>query len=297
VNSATEIDTPYQFILWAEQQFEGSNLFFGHGTDNAYDEAAYLILRGLGLPFDLEDTLLNQSLPLEAKDYLLALIQERIEKRLPVAYILNEAWFCGLPFYVDERVLVPRSPIAELIGERFSPWVNSDQVKRILDIGTGSGCIAIASALAFSDAAVDAVDISAEALAVAIENSRRHGVSERLRLIKSDLYENLEGQRYDIIIANPPYVDAEDMANLPQEYEHEPRHGLEAGEDGLLIVRKILATSRQHLNENGVLIVEVGNSQIALVEAYPQLDFMWLDFEHGGDGVFLLTAEQLEVLQ
>ena len=296
MNSAAEINTPYQFILWAEQQFDAANLFFGHGTDNAYDEAAYLILRGLGLPFDLEDTSLNQSLPVEAKDYLHALIQERIEKRLPVAYILNEAWFCGLPFYVDERVLVPRSPIAELIGERFSPWVNSDEVKRILDIGTGSGCIAIASALAFSAAAVDAVDISAEALAVAIENSQRHGVSERLRLIKSDLYENLEGQRYDIIIANPPYVDAEDMANLPQEYEHEPRHGLEAGEDGLLIVRKILATSRQHLNEKGVLIVEVGNSQIALVEAYPQLGFMWLDFEQGGDGVFLLTAEQLEAL-
>jgi ribosomal protein L3 glutamine methyltransferase len=297
VNSRAETDTPYQFILWAEQQFKDANLFFGHGTDNAYDEAAYLILRGLGLPFDLEDTLLNQSLPAEAKDYLLALIQERIEKRLPVAYILNEAWFCGLPFYVDERVLVPRSPIAELIGERFTPWVNSDEVKRILDIGTGSGCIAIASALAFGEAEVDAVDISAEALAVAIENSRRHGVSERLRLIKSDLYENLEGQRYDIIIANPPYVDAEDMANLPQEYEHEPRDGLEAGEDGLLIVRKILAAARQHLNANGVLIVEVGNSQLALVEAYPKLAFMWLDFEQGGDGVFLLTAEQLEVLQ
>lgn len=297
MNSRAETDTPYQFILWAEQQFKDANLFFGHGTDNAYDEAAYLILRGLGLPFDLEDTLLNQSLPAEAKDYLLALIQERIEKRLPVAYILNEAWFCGLPFYVDERVLVPRSPIAELIGERFTPWVNSDEVKRILDIGTGSGCIAIASALAFGEAEVDAVDISAEALAVAIENSRRHGVSERLRLIKSDLYENLEGQRYDIIIANPPYVDAEDMANLPQEYEHEPRDGLEAGEDGLLIVRKILAAARQHLNANGVLIVEVGNSQLALVEAYPKLAFMWLDFEQGGDGVFLLTAEQLEVLQ
>ena len=296
MKSPEEVNTPYQFILWAEKCFDESDLFYGHGTDNAYDEAVYLILRGLGLSFELDDTELNQSLSKEAKDYLDALVRQRIEQCLPVAYILNEAWFCGLSFYVDERVLVPRSPIAELIGEKFSPWVNANEVKHILDVGTGSACIAIAMALAFEDATVDAVDISTDALAVADENSRRHGVSDRLRLIRSDLYENLDKQRYDIIIANPPYVDAEDMQNLPEEYQHEPRIGLEAGEDGLRLVRELLSQSRNHLNDVGILIVEVGNSQHALIEEFPQLPFMWLDFEHGGDGVFLLTAEQLEAL-
>ncbi|MBT7952820.1 MAG: 50S ribosomal protein L3 N(5)-glutamine methyltransferase [Gammaproteobacteria bacterium] len=296
MKSPEEVNTPYQFILWAEKCFDESDLFYGHGTDNAYDEAVYLILRGLGLSFELDDTELNQSLSKEAKDYLDALVRQRIEQCLPVAYILNEAWFCGLSFYVDERVLVPRSPIAELIGEKFSPWVNANEVKHILDVGTGSACIAIAMALAFEDATVDAVDISTDALAVADENSRRHGVSDRLRLIRSDLYENLDKQRYDIIIANPPYVDAEDMQNLPEEYQHEPRIGLEAGEDGLRLVRELLSQSRNHLNDEGILIVEVGNSQHALIEEFPQLPFMWLDFEHGGDGVFLLTAEQLEAL-
>jgi ribosomal protein L3 glutamine methyltransferase len=296
VKSPEEVNTPYQFILWAEKCFDESGLFYGHGTDNAYDEAVYLILRGLGLSFELDDAELNQFLSKQAKDYLDALVRQRIEQRLPVAYILNEAWFGGLPFYVDERVLVPRSPIAELIGEKFSPWVNANEVKHILDVGTGSACIAIALALAFEDAMVDAVDISSDALAVAEENCRRHGVGDRLRLIRSDLYENLDGQRYDIIIANPPYVDAEDMQNLPEEYQHEPRLGLEAGEDGLLLVTQLLSQSRNHLNDEGILIVEVGNSQHALIEAFPQLPFMWLDFEHGGDGVFLLTAEQLEAL-
>jgi ribosomal protein L3 glutamine methyltransferase len=296
VKSPAEVNTAYQYILWAEKCFDESDLYFGHGTDNAYDEAVYLVLRGLGLSFELDDAQLNQSLSKEAKEYLDALLNQRIELRLPAAYILNEAWFCGLPFYVDERVLIPRSPIAELIGENFSPWVNADAVNRILDVGTGSACIAIASALAFPNARVDAVDISADALAVADENSRRHGVSDRLRLVRSNLYENLAGQRYDIIIANPPYVDAEDMANLPAEYRHEPRLGLEAGEDGLLLVRGLLSQTRSHLNDEGILIVEVGNSQHALTEAFPHLPFMWLDFEHGGEGVFLLTAEQLQEL-
>lgn len=291
-----EVVSPYQFILWADQCFDEAGLCFGHGTDNAYDEACYLILRALGLSFEVDDEQLNQTLSPEQKDYLAALVSCRIEQRQPVAYILNEAWFCGLPFYVDERVLVPRSPIAELIGQQFSPWIASDDVSRILDIGTGSGCIAIASALALPDAKVDAVDICADALAVAEENSQRHGVSERLRLIRSDLYANLDGQRYDIIIANPPYVDAEDMAHLPEEFRHEPRLGLEAGEDGLDVVRQLLAQSRKHLTEAGILIVEVGNSQAALIDAFPDVDFMWLEFEYGGDGVFLLSAEQLDAL-
>ncbi len=294
MNSSIAANTPYQFILWAEQCFEQANLCYGHGTDNAGDEAAYLVLRALDLSFDCDEVQLNQTLNEETRDYLAALVRCRIEQREPVAYLLGEAWFCGLPFYVDKRVLVPRSPIAELIREQFSPWAVAAGVSRILDIGTGSGCIAIASALAFPDARVDAVDISADALAVADENSRRYAVSDRLRLIRSDLYENLQEQRYDIIIANPPYVNAEELAALPAEFHHEPILGLAAGEDGLDIVRQILKQSRDHLNQTGILIVEVGNSQEALLAAFPQLPFLWLEFEYGGHGVFLLTAEQLE---
>ena len=296
MNSSIEVSTPYQFILWAKQCFDEADLYFGHGTDNAYDEAAFLVLRALDLPFEIDDDQLNQSLSSEVKDYLIKLVTHRIEQRQPVAYMLNEAWFCGLPFYVDERVLVPRSPLAELIGQRFSPWIVVEDVSRILDVGTGSGCIAIASALAFSDATVDAVDISADALAVAEENSCRHGVNDRLRLIRSDLYENLQEQRYDIIIANPPYVGAEEMAILPEEFRHEPRLGLQAGEDGLDIVRRLIAESRSHLNDTGILVVEVGNGQQALIEAFPLLPFLWLEFEFGGHGVFLLTTQQLDAL-
>ncbi len=291
-----EVHTPYQFILWAQERFEESGLYYGHGTDNAYDEAAYLILRGLGLPFDLDDTQLNQDLDAEGIEYLGELVRCRVEQRRPVAYLLNEAWFCGLPFYVDETVLIPRSPIAELIAERFSPWCEEERVASILDIGTGSGCIAVASALAFPAARVDAVDISADALAVAEENVRRHELADRLRLVRSNLYENLAGQRYDIIIANPPYVDENDMDTLPEEYRHEPGLALAAGDDGLDIVRQILSESREYMSEDGILICEVGNSQEALIEAYPDLPFFWFEFEFGGHGVFLLTASQLDQL-
>ncbi len=296
MNSPVEANTPYQFILWAEQCFDEADLCFGHGTDNAYDEAAFLILRALDLPFELDDSQLNQNLDRNIKERLAKLVVHRIEQRQPVAYMLNEAWFCGLPFYVDERVLIPRSPIAELIREGFSPWTGAAKISTILDVGTGSGCIAIAAALAFADARVDAVDISADALAVAEENSRRHGVGDRLRLIRSDLYENLQEQRYDIIIANPPYVDAREMEGLAEEFRHEPELGLQAGEDGLEIVQRLIAQSRTHLNDTGILVVEVGNSQQALVEACPHLPFLWLEFEFGGHGVFLLTARQLDAI-
>jgi ribosomal protein L3 glutamine methyltransferase len=289
-----EVNTPYQFILWAEKCFDKADLCFGHGTDNAYDEATYLVLRALGLPFEIDDEQLNQTLNADIKDFLANLITLRIEQRRPVAYMLNEAWFCGLSFYVDERVLVPRSPIAELIGQRFSPWVAEEQVSSILDIGTGSACIAIASALAFSDAHVDAVDISADALAVAQENAHRHGVSERVRLLRSDLYENLQGQTYDIIIANPPYVSEDEMASLPAEFRHEPEQALEAGDDGLDIVRRLLDESRKYLNDGGILVVEVGNAETALVQTEPQIPFLWLEFEFGGEGVFILTSEALD---
>ncbi len=286
--------TPQHLIDWALEQFEASDLYYGHGTDNAYDEAVFMVLRSLDIPFDVADNLLNHPLDASAIDKVVALINERIRTRKPAAYLLNEAWFAGLPFFVNEHVLVPRSPFAELIAEQFSPWCDADNVKSILDIGTGSGCIAIASALAFPDAKVDAVDISADALAVARRNIERHELQQRVTLFQSDLFDEIKDRQYDLIIANPPYVDDEDMAALPAEYQHEPVVGLHAGQDGLDIVKRILESAADHLTERGVIAVEVGNSQHALSEQYPDVPFLWLEFEHGGEGVFLLTREELQ---
>jgi len=286
--------TPRQLIDWASKQFESSNLYYGHGTDNAYDEAVFMVLRSLDIPFDVADNLLNHPLDASAIDKVVALINERIRTRKPAAYLLNEAWFAGLPFFVNEHVLVPRSPFAELIAEQFSPWCDADNVKSILDIGTGSGCIAIASALAFPDAKVDAVDISADALAVARRNIERHELQQRVTLFQSDLFDEIKDRQYDLIIANPPYVDDEEMAALPAEYQHEPLLGLHAGPDGLDIVKRILESAADHLTERGVIAVEVGNSQHALSEQYPDVPFLWLEFEHGGEGVFLFTREEVQ---
>ena len=286
--------TPQHLIDWALEQFEASDLYYGHGTDNAYDEAVFMVLRSLDIPFDVADNLLNHPLDASAIDKVVALINERINTRKPAAYLLNEAWFAGLPFFVNEHVLVPRSPFAELIAEQFSPWCDADNVKAILDIGTGSGCIAIASALAFPDAKVDAVDISADALAVARRNIERHELQQRVTLFQSDLFDEIKDRQYDLIIANPPYVDDEEMAALPAEYQHEPLLGLHAGPDGLDIVKRILESAADHLTERGVIAVEVGNSQHALSEQYPDVPFLWLEFEHGGEGVFLFTREEVQ---
>ena len=286
--------TPRQLIEWASRQFENNDLYFGHGTDNAYDEAAFLVLHSLGLPFDEYDESLDKPVQADQKKQILALVSLRIASRKPAAYLLNEAWFAGLPFYVNEHVLVPRSPFAELIAEQFSPWCDPDNLKSILDIGTGSGCIAIASAIAFPSAQFDAIDVSDEALEVARKNVERYELQKQVTLINSDLFEKIKEKKYDLIIANPPYVDDEDMAALPAEYKHEPVLGLYAGKDGLDIVRRILNEAADHLTENGVLVVEVGNSQHALSEQYPEVPFMWLEFEHGGEGVFLLTREELQ---
>ena len=286
--------TPQHLIDWALEQFEASDLYYGHGTDNAYDEAVFMVLRSLDIPFDVADNLLNHPLDASAIDKVVSLINERISTRKPAAYLLNEAWFAGLPFFVNEHVLVPRSPFAELIAEQFSPWCDADNVKSILDIGTGSGCIAIASALAFPDAKVDAVDISADALAVARRNIERHELQQRVTLFQSDLFDEIKDRQYDLIIANPPYVDDEEMAALPAEYQHEPLLGLHAGQDGLDIVKRILESAADHLTERGVIAVEVGNSQHALSEQYPDVPFLWLEFEHGGEGVFLFTREEVQ---
>jgi ribosomal protein L3 glutamine methyltransferase len=289
-----ELITLGDFVRWGVSRFSAANLYFGHGTDNVLDEAFYLVRKALYLPHDIPPYMMQSRLLPNERAEVLALLQRRIDTRLPAPYLTNEAWFAGLSFYVDERVLIPRSPIAELIEAHYEPWVDSSQVTRILDLCTGGGCIAIASALAFPFAQVDATDLSADALAVAHQNVERHQVGDQVKLHQGDLFADLGGQRYDVIVSNPPYVDAEDMAALPEEYRHEPEQALASGEDGLDITRRILAQAGDYLNPSGVLIVEVGNSAAALVESYPQVPFTWLEFARGGHGVFLLTAEQLQ---
>jgi len=291
--SASRLVTIRDLIDDITGHFEHADIYYGHGTDNPFDEAVYLVLAALNLPFDLSDDELDQNARSVDVDRIWQLARRRVDERIPVAYLVRQAWFCGLPFYVNEHVLIPRSPVAELIEESFHPWVHERQVRNILDIGTGSGCIAIACAAAFPDAIVDAIDISPAALAVAQKNVDTYSLGDRVHLYKSDLYDALAGKKYDLIIANPPYVDADDMQALPAEYLHEPRLALAAGDDGLDLVRRIIRDSGKHMNKDAVLIVEVGNSQQAMEAAFPELPLVWLDFERGGEGVFLLPAEAL----
>lgn len=284
-------------IRQAAARLEKAGLYFGHGTDNAIDEAAWLALFALRLPPEVPDAVFATVLTDDERAGIDALIDRRIETRRPAAYLTGMSWFCGLKFFVDERVLVPRSPLAELIVHGFEPWRGGLPVDAVLDIGTGSGCIAIACAWAFPDASVDAADISTDALAVARRNIEYHQLTDRVHALQSDVYSGLAGRCYDIIISNPPYVDADDMAALPDEYRHEPELGLASGTDGLDHVRRILTGAVEHLNPNGLLIVEVGNSADALVDAYPQLPFTWLEFENGGQGVFLLRREEITGLR
>ncbi len=269
-----------------------ARVFFGHGTDNAWDESAALVLHALGLSH-ADPSAYARRVGLQAQQRVRSLVTRRIEERIPAVYLTGETWFAGLPFYVDPRVLIPRSPIAELIERRFSPWLDARRIGRVLDVGTGSGCIAIACAKALPWASVDAVDISAEALEVAARNVRRHRLGRRVHLVRSDHFAALGARRYDLIVSNPPYVGAREFASLPPEYRHEPPLALEAGRAGLDAVRVLLAQSRRHLRPGGALIVEVGNTERAVQRAFPQLPFVWLQFERGGGGVFLLGAEQL----
>lgn len=271
-----------------------ARVYFGHGTDNARDEAATLVLHALGLPQPAAPALYRRLVSAGAAQRAQALVTRRIKERIPAVYLSGITWFAGLPFRVDPRVLVPRSPIAELIERRFAPWIDPARVKRVLDLGTGCGCIAIAAARALPRARVDAADISDDALEVARSNVRLHRLQRRVRLVKSDHFGALGRATYDIIVTNPPYVGTRELKALPAEYRHEPRVALAAGRVGLDSVRIILREAARHLAPRGLLVVEVGNTEHAVRRAFPRLPFVWLEFERGGGGVFLLTREQLE---
>ena len=284
-----------EMLEYGQKLFEQSDIYFGHGTDNAWDEAVYLLSSVLRLPPDADRSLLDNSVSADDQEKITALYQRRIDERVPAPYITKQAWFCTLPFYVDERVIVPRSPIAELIYNQFQPWC-TESPKKILDLCTGSGCIGIACAYAFERAQVVLSDISPEALEVTAINIQQHDLDSRVIAIESDLFSSFESNAnnsFDLIVSNPPYVDADDLAQMPDEYSHEPDLALASGDDGLDFTRRLLREAANYLTEQGVLIVEVGNSSVALEKAFPQVPFTWLEFSEGDGGVFVLTRTQL----
>ena len=293
--TTTLFTTPRDLLRYAVTRFNQARLFFGHGSAEAFDEAAYLILHTLHLPLDKLDPFLDARLLPEEVVQVLAVIERRATERVPAAYITNEAWLGTYNFYVDERTIVPRSFIAELIPEYFAPWVNEpENVSNVLELCTGSGCLAIMLADAFPDAHVDAVDISADALEVAKKNVATYKLEDRLTLIQSDLYANVPDKKYDLIITNPPYVNSSSMSQLPMEYRAEPELALDGGKDGMDLVRKIVKGAAQRLTPNGVLIVEIGNERAYAEAAFPDLELTWVSTSAGDDMVFLLTAEQLQ---
>ena len=286
------LTTIRDFVRWGGSEFNRHGLMFGHGFVDAIDEARYLTLHALSLPHDCPDTLLDAVLTPAERESVFDCLHRRCRERMPAAYITRESWFCGLRFYVDQRVLVPRSPLAELIMAGFEPWADPAGIRSVLEIGTGSGCIAIVCALAFPDARVTATDISPDALAVATLNVARHGVGDRLELVETDLSEGLQGP-FDVIITNPPYVPDSEQADLPAEYGHEPALGLYSGADGLDSARRILQDAPALLAQDGILVLEVGAQWADLEAAFPGLPMTWLDFEHGGAGVAVFKAADL----
>lgn len=290
-----DLITVRDFLRWTASKMNEANVFLGHGSDDSWDEGVALILYALHLPWDADGRIMDSRLTIEEKEQIAYLVKQRIEKRTPVAYLIQTAWFAGLPFFVDERVLIPRSPIGELIEKGFEPWLDAESVNRALDLCTGGGCIAIAMALNLPNAHVDALDISPEALEVAALNIEKHGIEEHVSLIRSDGFDSLTESKpqYELIVSNPPYVGAEEMASLPDEYRQEPSLALASGGDGLDFVRRILCQATDYLTEKGTLICEVGNSDVVLEAAFPNVPFTWVEFERGGHGVFVLTAEEL----
>lgn len=289
-----ELFTLRDHLRYAVSRFTAAGLFFGHGSDNAWDEAAYLTLHTLNLPLDRLEPFLDARLLPQERDALLEIYRRRCEDRLPAAYLTSEAWLAGHRFYVDERVIVPRSFIAELLQEHLAPWVDDPwSIQTALDLCTGSGCLAILTALAFPEARVDAVDLSLEAISVAERNVAEYRLHDRVEIIRSDAFSKLQGRRYDLIISNPPYVNADSVAALPPEYLHEPVMALGSGRDGLDFTRIILREAKRHLTEDGLLVVEIGHNRAELEAAYPTLPFTWLDTAAGDEFVFLLHAADL----
>jgi len=287
-----ELRTIRDFIRWGTSRFVEAGLWFGHGTDNAWDEAAVLVMHAIHLAPPVDAGIMDAALTGDEKHCIVQLLERRIQERMPAPYLTGKAWFAGLEFYVDQRVLIPRSPLAELIEQGMQPWI-SQAPTRILDLCTGSGCIGIACAYAFPDSLVDLSDISPDALEVARRNLFDHGLEDRVTTVISDLFQGLQGKKYDLIVANPPYVDAKDLAAIPAEYRHEPALALASGEDGLDFTRRLLREAVDYMADDAVLIVEVGNSWVNLEQAFPELPFTWVDFERGGDGVFVLSRDQL----
>lgn len=289
--------TIQDFIRWGATRFNKAGLCFGHGTDNALDEAAQLVMVSLHLGPDLPGTFRECRLTPSERVTITDLIERRVAERLPAAYLTGSAWFAGLEFLVNDQVLVPRSPMAELIEAGFDPWIDGEQVGRVLDLCTGSGCIGIAAAVYLPDADVELVDISNSALEVARHNVERLGVGDRVRVLESDLFDALGGNRYDLILCNPPYVSEQEYQGLPMEYRREPELGLLGGEDGLDLVVRILREAGRHLTDEGILILEVGSSAAEFERRIPGVPWTWLEFERGGEGVLLLTREQIDLHQ
>ncbi len=289
-----ELFTIRDWLRFTVSRFEEAEIFFGHGTDNAYDEAVWLILSALHLPHDTLHNFLDARITESERKHLAHLIEQRISKRTPTAYLLREAWLQGFKFYVDERVIVPRSFIAELLVESLSPWIEFPElIHSAADICTGSGCLGVLLAHAFPDAQIDVVDISPDAIAVSNINIANYGLQGQITAIQSDMFTALKGNTYDLIISNPPYVDAPSMATLPREYQNEPQIALGSGADGLDHTHTILRDAKKYLNDEGILVVEIGHNREALIDAYPDLPFTWLDTSAGDQFVFLLTKEQL----
>lgn len=293
-----QLFTINDFIRLAVSWFNENQCFYGHGTDNAWDEATSLVLQGLYLPWNVDQRILNARLTDTERYKIAQLITKRAFLHIPVPYLIGQAWFCQWCFEINEHVLIPRSPLAEWINTAEQNWFSEQPLNRALDIGCGSGCIGLAIALSFANCQVDLVDIDQQALAIAKKNTAKYNLDQQVSVIQSDVFSTLvAANQYDLIISNPPYVPSASMDNLPAEYRHEPEHALEAGEDGLIIVDRLLNEANQFLADKGLLIVEVGEAAEFLIEKYPHLDFTWLEFEQGGDGVFLLTKEQLMAVQ